>query len=79
MITTIECRADATGSVNSLLAFLRAINSEKMGIKLDNIELNTKDNAGQLLTMGLTISALIDPAGSAVASTAKTPSTAETP
>ena len=69
MITTIECRADASGSMNSLLTFLRAINTEKMGIKLDNVELNAKDNYGQQLTMGLTISALLDPTAAAPATT----------
>ena len=74
MITTIECRADASGSMNSLLSFMRAINSEKMGIKLDSIELNAKDNFGQQLTMGLTISALLDPsADSSAPATAAQP------
>lgn len=77
VITTIECRADATGSMNSLLAFLRAINNEKMGIKLDNIELNAKDNFGQQLTMGLTISALLDPSAAAATTPAPTKPTTE--
>jgi hypothetical protein len=78
MITTIECRADASGSMNSLLSFLRAINSEKMGIKLDNVELNAKDNNGQQLTMGLTISALLDPSAASAAPATPTQPTAET-
>jgi hypothetical protein len=59
IINTLECRVDATGNITSLLNFLWAIENEKMGLKLDNVEIAAKDNAGQQLTMGLTISALI--------------------
>ena len=59
IINTLECRVDATGNITSLLNFLYAIENEKMGLKLDNVEIAAKDNAGQQLTMGLTISALI--------------------
>ncbi|HZQ45476.1 MAG TPA: hypothetical protein VFC07_00570 [Verrucomicrobiae bacterium] len=58
-ITTVECRVDATGNMNSILSFLYAIGQEKMGTKLDNVELATKDNASQQMTVGLTISALV--------------------
>jgi len=59
MITTVECRVDATGTMNSLLSFLYAIGREKMGTKLDNVEIGMKDAATQQMTIGLTISALV--------------------
>jgi hypothetical protein len=66
MIHTIECHTDATGTMRGLQNFLTAIEDEKMGLKLENIEFAMKDNSGQQLTMSLTISALIlDPSQSA--------------
>lgn len=58
-ITTVECRMDATGTMDSILNFLYSIGRERMAAKLDSVEIGTKDNTGQQLTLGLTINALV--------------------
>lgn len=59
VITTWECRSDASGNMRSLLNFLWAIESDPMGVQLEDIEISAKDNSGEELTLGLTLSALV--------------------
>jgi hypothetical protein len=59
VITTWECRTDASGSMRSLLNFLWAIESDPMGVQLQDIELSSKDNSGEEMSLGLTLSALV--------------------
>jgi hypothetical protein len=59
VITTWECRTDASGNMRSLLSFLWAVESDPMGVQLEDIEISAKDNAGEELSLGLTMSALV--------------------
>jgi hypothetical protein len=59
VITSWECRTDASGNMRSLLNFLWAIESDPMGVQLEDIEISAKDNAGEELALGLTMSALV--------------------
>jgi len=59
VITTMACRVDATGNMRNLLRFLWAIESDPMGLRLEDVEISSKDNNGQQLTLGLTLSGLI--------------------
>lgn len=59
IITTWECRTDASGNMHSLLNFLWAVESDPMGLQLEDVEISAKDNAGEELALGLTISALV--------------------
>jgi hypothetical protein len=59
IVTTWECRTDASGNMRSLLSFLWAVESDPMGVQLEDIEISAKDNAGEELTLGLTLSALV--------------------
>ena len=59
VVTTWECRTDASGNMRSLLNFLWAVESDPMGVRLEDIEISAKDNAGEELTLGLTLSALV--------------------
>jgi hypothetical protein len=58
-ITSWECRTDASGNMRSLLNFLWAVESYPMGLQLEDVEISAKDNEGQELALGLTLSALV--------------------
>jgi hypothetical protein len=54
-----EWHADVQGSLAQLVAFLYAVENGPLGLKVDSIELATRDDRGQQLAMGLTVSGLI--------------------
>lgn len=55
---TLECRVDAAGSLNEITRFLYEIEKDSLGLKLDTIEITTRDDRGQQLTLGLQVSGL---------------------
>ena len=61
VITSWECRADASGYMRSVLNLLWAIENDPMGVQLEDVEISSKDNNGQDQTMalGLTLSMLV--------------------
>lgn len=56
---TIECRVDASGDLATLSRFLYDIEKDHMAVKLESVEISSRDNAGQELAMGLRISGLV--------------------
>lgn len=56
---TIECRVDASGDLATLGRFLYDIEKDHMAVKLESVEISSRDNAGQELAMGLRISGLV--------------------
>ena len=57
--TTLECRVEATGGLSALSRFLHDIENDPMALKLQNVEISSRDNTGQQLTLGLQISGLV--------------------
>lgn len=55
---TLECRVDAFGSLSSIVRFLYEVESTPLGVKVDSFEILPRDGTGQLLTLGLQVSAL---------------------
>lgn len=56
---TLECRADATGSLSSLARFLYQVEKDPMAMKVDVVDLTTRDTEGRNLTLSLTLSGLV--------------------
>ena len=56
---TLNCRVEAGGSLSSLTQFLYRIKQSPMALKMDSLELSSRDNTGQLLTLDLQISGLV--------------------
>ncbi len=56
---TLECRADATGSLSSLARFLYQIEKDPLAMKVDVVDLTTRDTDGRNLTMSLQLSGLV--------------------
>jgi hypothetical protein len=62
---TLECRADAFGSLANLTRFLFLIEKDPLGVKVDNLELSVRDNQGEQLNLVLQLSGLmLQPPGS---------------
>lgn len=56
---TLECRVDATGSLEGVSRFLYAAEKDSLALKIQTVELAARDSAGQQVTLGLQLSALV--------------------
>ncbi len=56
---TLNCRIEATGSLSSLTQLLYKIEKGPMTLKLDSLQLGSRDNSGQLLTLGIQVNGLV--------------------
>jgi hypothetical protein len=54
-----EWHADVTGSINQIFNFLYSVESSPIGLKVDAVDLSTRDERGAQLALGLTVSGLI--------------------
>ncbi len=57
--STLECRADASGSLTSLARFIYQVEKDPLAIKVEGVDISTRDNTGQQLTLNLTVSGLV--------------------
>lgn len=57
--TSLECRVDAFGSLSTVTRFLYNIEKDPMGLKLESVEISSRDNEGQQISLGLQLSGLI--------------------
>ena len=58
-LLTLECRVDAAGTVGTLAKFLYNVEHDPMALKIESVEISTRDKNGQNLTLGLQISGLV--------------------
>lgn len=56
---TLQCRIDATGNIETLSKFIFNIEKDPMALKLENIELGSRDKEGQQLALAVQISGLV--------------------
>ena len=54
-----EFKVEAHGSLSQIFNFLYNVESSPMGLKVNSIELNSRDDQGRVLAVGLTVSGLI--------------------
>lgn len=57
--TTLECRVDATGNLAAVTRFLYELEKDPLAVKVDTLELSTRDNSGDQLTLALQVSGLL--------------------
>lgn len=61
---TLECRVDAFGNLPALTRFLFDIEKDPLALKVEAVEIRTRDEGGEQLTLGLQVSGLlINPPG----------------
>jgi len=56
---TLECRVDAFGSLSTLTRFLYDVEKDPLALKVDAVEITTRDNEGQQLSLALQVSGLL--------------------
>jgi len=56
---TLECRADAFGSMQALTRFLYEVEKDPLPLKVEAVEITTRDNDGQQLSLGLQVSGVM--------------------
>ena len=56
---TLQCRVEATGSLDAVARFLYAIEHDPLAVRIDTVELSTRDTTGQQLNLGLQLSGLV--------------------
>ena len=56
---TLVCRVDTSGSLWALGRFLYNLESGPVALKLESLDLGSKDNSGQQLNLGLQLSGLV--------------------
>ena len=54
----LECRIDATGSLPTLTRFLYEVEKSPLALRIESVELATRDAQGQKLTLALFVSGL---------------------
>jgi len=57
--STLQCRVEATGNMTAVSQFLYDIEKDPMALRLENIEVSSRDNEGLQLALGLQVSALV--------------------
>jgi len=55
---TLGCRVEASGSLGTLSRFLYDVERGPVALRLDTVELDSHDNLGQQLTLGLEVNGL---------------------
>jgi len=56
---TLECRADAFGSIQALTRFLYEVEKDPLALRVEAVEITSRDNDGQQLGLGLQVSGLL--------------------
>lgn len=49
--STLECRAEALGDLQSLMRFLYELEKDPLALKVEDLEISTKDNEGRQLSL----------------------------
>jgi hypothetical protein len=55
---TYECHVEASGNLSTLTRFLYEVENDRLGIKVDLVELTAQDDRGAQLSLGLQVSGL---------------------
>ena len=58
-VTTLECRASATGDIQSLSKFIYDAEKDPLAVKVESVEITSRDNNGQQLSLVLQVSGLV--------------------
>ena len=56
--SVLECRVDASGSMSAINRFLYEVEKSPLALKVEAVELASRDTTGQQLTLGLSVSGL---------------------
>ncbi len=57
--TILECRVNATGDIQSLSKFIYDAEKDPLAVKVESVEITSRDNNGQQLSLVLQVSGLV--------------------
>ncbi len=57
--STLQCRVEAAGDLSAVTKFLYAMEKDPMALRLENLEISSRDNEGQQLALGMQVSGLV--------------------
>jgi hypothetical protein len=60
--STIDCRADVSGDMQTLAKFFYNMEKDPLGVKIEAFELTSRDDNARQMTLGLELSGLVLPA-----------------
>jgi hypothetical protein len=55
----LRCRLETSGSLSSLTQFLQRLEEGPLAVKLDSLQLMSRDPSGRQMTLGLQINGLV--------------------
>jgi hypothetical protein len=55
----LRCRLETSGSLSSLTQFLQRMEEGPLAVKLDSLQLVSRDPAGRQMTLGLQLNGLV--------------------
>ncbi|HKX61799.1 MAG TPA: hypothetical protein VJS65_08140 [Verrucomicrobiae bacterium] len=56
---TLECRADAFGSIHALTRFLYSLEKDPLALRVESVEINSRDENGQQLALAIQVTGLL--------------------
>jgi hypothetical protein len=56
---TLECRADAFGSIHALTRFLHSLEKDPLALRVESVEINSRDENGQQLALAIQVTGLL--------------------
>jgi hypothetical protein len=56
---TLECRADAFGSIHALTRFLYSLEKDPLALRIESVEINSRDETGQQLALAIQVTGLL--------------------
>ncbi|HZM04340.1 MAG TPA: hypothetical protein VFC44_15165, partial [Candidatus Saccharimonadales bacterium] len=59
--STEDCRADVTGTIQSIVRFLYDVEKDPMAVRLQGLEITSRDDTGKQLSLGMDLSGLLQP------------------
>jgi hypothetical protein len=60
--STVDCRADVSGDMESIVHFFKNMEKDPLGVKIESFELTSRDDNGRQMTLGMDLSGLVLPA-----------------
>jgi hypothetical protein len=56
---TLECRVDVSGSIDRLTQFMYELETDPLALKVQSVEMTSKDNTGSVIALGVQVSGLV--------------------
>jgi hypothetical protein len=57
--SALECRANASGRIDALAHFIYELEKDPMALRIESMEITSRDESGQTLSLGLQVSGLV--------------------